>query len=133
MGSKSGETRHNCGPAAKLRTLQHIPIVPTLSEAIGQRHSFGGSYSHLFPIFTAFTACTQRRRRTPLAIPLVSQHVASSNCRKLHIDKFFATATHSSQPHRILRQRDEFVERVADAARAGEQASKPSFLRITLA
>jgi len=71
------------------------------------------------------------------SILLVSQGVASWIGRKFHIDKFFcdrhtivAAASHFP-PTRL------FVERAANAARAGEQAHKASFSsnhahRITL-
>jgi len=64
-------------------------------------NSFGSS------LISRYSPYSQRARnagrRTQLSIPLVSQGVASCNCRRFHIDKFFCDATQSSQPHRNLR------------------------------
>src|SRR5713101_8189564 len=103
-------------------TLGHVSI---LSDQIGhdRGNSFGSSLISRYPPYSQ-RACNVERR-TQLSIPLVSQGVASCNCRKSHIDKFFCdrhTIVAAASQFAATR---EFVERAANAARADEQAFKP--------
>src|SRR5258708_604312 len=128
MGSKSGEIRHNLRLAAKSHTgLCNTPPQSIILSLIGHErgNSFGRSAISRYSPYSQ-RACSVGRR-TQLSIPLVSQGVASCNCPKSHIDKFFCerhTIVAAASQFAAAR---EFVERAASADRADEQAFKPSF------
>ena len=129
MSSKSGETRRNCGHAAKpyAGLCNARPRVHLIGRGWSrQGNSFGSS------LLFRYSPYSQRGcnvgRRTPLSILLVSQGFASCNCRKFHIDKFFcdrhtivAAASQFAVTH-------EFVERAADAARGRRTGVQAQFL-----
>jgi hypothetical protein len=108
------------------RTLQHAATVIILSL---MGHESGNSFGHA--AISRYSPYSQRAcsvgHQTQLSIPLVSQGVASCNCPKSHIDKFFCerhTIVAAASQFAATR---EFVERAASADRADEQAFKPSF------
>jgi len=108
VGSKSGETRHKCGRAAKSRA--------GLCNARHGVHHIGPDWSPqgqfarrllYFPIFTVFTTCAQRRAsHTTFPFFLFPRALLAGLVGNFTLTNFFAIATQSSQPHRIFRQRD---------------------------
>jgi len=139
MSSKSGKTRQKCGRAAK----SHAPLckAPPRFIIVGLDWSQHGQLVLLLFIsrYSPYSQCACNvGSRTQLSSPLACQGDASCNCWKFHIDKFFCdrhTIVAAASHFPPTRQ---FVERAANAARAGEQAHKASLSsnhahRITLA
>jgi len=132
MGSKSGEIRHNLRLAAKSHTGPcNTPPQSIILSLIGRErgNSFGRSAISRYSPYSQ-RACSAGRL-TQLSIPLVSQGVASCNCLKSHIDKFFCERHTIGAAASQFAATPEFVERAASADRADEQAFKPVSHRIT--
>src|SRR5260370_25091704 len=110
-------------------THRHVSI---LSDQAG--HDRGNSLGS--SLISRYSRYSQRAcnvgRRTQLSIPLAFQDVASCNCRKFHIDKFFCdrhTIVAAASQFAVSR---EFVERVASAIRVDERRSRSVSHRICL-
>jgi hypothetical protein len=111
-------------------THRHVSI---LSGQAGhdRGNSFGSSLSSRYSPYSQ--RARNAGRRTQLSISLVSQGVASCNCRKFHIDKFFCDR------HTIVAAASQFAARAnslnGPPMRLGHtsRCSSPVSHRITLA
>ena len=128
MSSKSGEIRHNLRLAAKCLTgLCRTPPQSIILSLIGHERSNSLGRSAISRYSPYSQGARSVGRPTQLSIPLVSQGVASCNCLKSHIDKFFCERHTIGAAASQFAAAREFVERAASADRADEQAFKPSF------